>query len=228
MRMTDAPEKVEVITSVQRRRRWNAAEKMRMVEESREPGASVSLVARRHGVNPNQLFTWRRLAAHDALTAAVAGEEVVPASDYRALQEQIRELHRLLGKKTLEAEIRREALQHADPKKDCCCAGHCRRAAVPGEGRGQDPRRGPLQPGTEACPATAPRSPASAGEPTARADQGHHRGAANLWLSARARPPVSSGRARRTPTSQSQTGLADHESPRPAAGPPRWWDRAPA
>jgi transposase len=42
---------------------------------------------------------------------------VVPASDYRALQEQIRELHRLLGKKTLEAEILREALQHADPKK---------------------------------------------------------------------------------------------------------------
>jgi transposase len=90
---------------------------MRMVEESLEPGASVSLVARRHGVNPNQLFTWRRLAAHGAFTAAAAGEEVVPASDYRALQEQIRELHRLLGKKTLEAEILREALQHADPKK---------------------------------------------------------------------------------------------------------------
>ncbi|WP_408892112.1 IS3 family transposase [Neoroseomonas oryzicola] len=115
--MTDASEKVEVITSVQRRRRWSAAEKMRMVEESLELGASVSLVARRHGVNPNQPFTWRRLAAHGAFTAAAAGEEVVPASDYRALQEQIRELHHLLGKKTLEAEILREALQHADPKK---------------------------------------------------------------------------------------------------------------
>jgi transposase len=101
--MTDTLEKVEVITSRQRRRRWSAAEKMRMVEESLEPGASVSLVARRHGVNPNQLFTWRRLAAHGAFTAAAAGEEVVPASDYRALQEQIRDLHRLLGKKTLEA-----------------------------------------------------------------------------------------------------------------------------
>jgi len=103
VRMTDTLEKVEVITSRQRRRRWSAAEKMRMVEESLEPGASVSLVARRHGVNPNQLFTWRRLAAHGAFTAAAAGEEVVPASDYRALQEQIRDLHRLLGKKTLEA-----------------------------------------------------------------------------------------------------------------------------
>lgn len=117
MRMTDAPEKVEVITSVQRRRRWSAAEKMRMVEESQGPGASVSLVARRHGVNPNQLFTWRRLAADGAFTAASAGEAVVPASAWRAQQEQIRELQRLLGKKTLEVEILREALQHADPKK---------------------------------------------------------------------------------------------------------------
>ena len=41
----------------------------------------------------------------------------MPASDYRALQEQIRELHRLLGKKTLEAEILKEALQHVEPKK---------------------------------------------------------------------------------------------------------------
>jgi transposase len=163
VRMTDAPEKVEVITPVQRRRRWSAAEKMRMVEESLEPGASVSLVARRHGVDPNQLFTWRRLAAHGAFTAAAAGEEVVPASDYRALQEQIRELHRLLGKKTLEAEILREALQHADPKKDCCCAGHWRRATVPGEGRGQDPRRGALQRRAEACTGTTPRTTARAG-----------------------------------------------------------------
>ncbi|MBX6386216.1 MAG: transposase [Microbispora sp.] len=77
----------------------------------------MSLVARRHEVNPNQLFTWRRLAAQGAFTAAAAGEEVVPASDYRALQQQIRELHRLLGKKPLEAEILKEALQHADPKK---------------------------------------------------------------------------------------------------------------
>ena len=68
-------------------------------------------------MNPNQLFTWRRLATHGAFTAAAAGEEVVPASDYRALQEQVRELHRLLGKKTLEAEILKEALQHAGPKK---------------------------------------------------------------------------------------------------------------
>ena len=54
-----------------------------MVEETFEPGMTVSLVARRHGVAPNQLFTWRRLVAQGGLTAAGSGEEVVPASDYR-------------------------------------------------------------------------------------------------------------------------------------------------
>jgi transposase len=48
---------------------------------------------------------------------------VVPASEHRALQQQIRELHRLLGKKTLEAEILKEALQHAGPKKSLLLRG---------------------------------------------------------------------------------------------------------
>ena len=116
--MTNPPSRIEVVASVQRRRRWTAFEKVRMVEETFEPGMTVSLVARRHGVAPNQLFTWRRLVAQGSLTAAGSGEEVVPASDYRALQNQVRELHRLLGKKTLEAEILKEAVEHAaDLKK---------------------------------------------------------------------------------------------------------------
>jgi transposase len=53
-----------------------------------------------------------------ALTAAAgSGEQVVPASDYRALQSQVRELQRLLGKKTLEAEILKEVLEHATGSK---------------------------------------------------------------------------------------------------------------
>jgi transposase len=78
---------------------------------------TVSLVARWHGVAPNQLFTWRRLVAQGSLTAAGSGEEVVVAADYRALQNQVRELHRLLGKKTLEAEILKEALEHPGAQK---------------------------------------------------------------------------------------------------------------
>ena len=76
MSMSNPTNHVEVITSVQRRRRWTASEKVRMVEETFEPGMTVSLVARRRGVAPNQLFTWRRLVAQGSLTAAGSGEEL--------------------------------------------------------------------------------------------------------------------------------------------------------
>ena len=91
-------------------------EKVRIVEETYLPGNSVSLVARHHGIAANQLFTWRRLMAQGALTAAGAGEEVVPASELRAAHHQIRELQRLLGKKTLENEILREAVGRVTAK----------------------------------------------------------------------------------------------------------------
>jgi transposase len=111
--MTGSYPKAEILTGPERRRRWTVAEKLSMVSETREPGATVSLVARRRGVSPNQLFAWRRLAEQGALTATQAEEEVVPASTFRAQQEQIRELQRLLGKKTLENEILKEALDIA-------------------------------------------------------------------------------------------------------------------
>jgi len=55
------------VAARQRRRTWSVEEKRRIVAESLEPGASVSLIARRHDVNTNMLFTWRRqLGADDA------------------------------------------------------------------------------------------------------------------------------------------------------------------
>jgi transposase len=52
--------RVEVITSVERRRRWSSAEKQQLVSASLEPGASVSAVAREAGIHPGQLYGWRR------------------------------------------------------------------------------------------------------------------------------------------------------------------------
>jgi len=43
-----------------KRRSWSEALKRQIVAETEEPGASVSIVARRHDVNANQLFQWRR------------------------------------------------------------------------------------------------------------------------------------------------------------------------
>ena len=52
--------RVEVITSVERRRRWSSAEKEQLVAASLEAGASVSSIAREAGIHPSQLYGWRR------------------------------------------------------------------------------------------------------------------------------------------------------------------------
>ena len=111
MSMTSSNPKSEILNGPERRRRRTPAEKLAIVAETEEAGVTVSLVARRHGIVPNQLFRWRRLASQGALTATGAEESVVPASQYRSLQGHIRELQRLLGKKTMEAEILKEALE---------------------------------------------------------------------------------------------------------------------
>jgi transposase len=60
--------RVEVITSVERRRRWSSTEKQRLVAATLEPGASVSAVARDAGIHPSQLYGWRRqLCARPAI-----------------------------------------------------------------------------------------------------------------------------------------------------------------
>jgi transposase len=61
-----------------RRREWPEALKRQMVAETLEPGASVSIVARRHDVNTNQLFKWRRELLPKAVPAVVEGSTMVP------------------------------------------------------------------------------------------------------------------------------------------------------
>ncbi len=117
MSMTSTDPKSEVLKGPERRRRRTPAEKLAIVAETEEAGVTVSLVARRYGIAPNQLFRWRRLASQGALTATGAEEPVVPASEYRSLQGQIRELQRLLGKKAMEAEILKEALEFSAGSK---------------------------------------------------------------------------------------------------------------
>ena len=64
--------------SVGQRRAWSEALKRQMVAETLEPGASVSIVARRHDVNTNQLFKWRRELLPKAVPAVVEASTMVP------------------------------------------------------------------------------------------------------------------------------------------------------
>ncbi|WP_038816548.1 IS3 family transposase [Shigella dysenteriae] len=88
----------------EKRRRRTTQEKIAIVQQSFEPGMTVSLVARQHGVAASQLFLWRKQYQEGSLTAVAAGEQVVPASELAAAMKQIKELQRLLGKKTMENE----------------------------------------------------------------------------------------------------------------------------
>ena len=82
-----------------------------------QPGMTVCAVARLHGVSPSLLFNWRRLMSEGGQVAVRADEDVVAASRARELEHRVRELERLLGRKTLEVEVLREALEVARGKK---------------------------------------------------------------------------------------------------------------
>jgi transposase len=116
--MTRNNQTIEVVTvPEERRRRWSVQEKAALVKETYEPGMSVSLVARKHGISASQLFNWRKLEREGALVAVHSGESVVPASALAAARAQIAQLQRMLGKKTMEAEILRETVELAREKK---------------------------------------------------------------------------------------------------------------
>ncbi|WP_171766284.1 IS3-like element IS2 family transposase [Shigella dysenteriae] len=101
----------------EKRRRRTTQEKIAIVQQSFEPGMTVSLVARQHGVAASQLFLWRKQYQEGSLTAVAAGEQVVPASQLAAAMKQIKELQRLLAKKTMENELLKEAVEYGRGKK---------------------------------------------------------------------------------------------------------------
>jgi transposase len=108
---------IEIISDGGRRRRWSASEKLRIVEETLDDRASISVVARRNSVAPNLLYRWRRLMLEGGSVAVAEDDEVTSNRIVRQLEDRIRELERQLGRKTLEAEILREALDKSRSKK---------------------------------------------------------------------------------------------------------------
>ncbi len=76
----------------EKRRRRTTQEKIAIVQQSFEPGMTVSLVARQHGVAASQLFLWCKQYQEGSLTAVAAGEQVVPASELAAAMKQITQL----------------------------------------------------------------------------------------------------------------------------------------
>ncbi len=115
--MSETFSKVEVITGIARRRRFTTEQKLAVVAETMQPGMSLSYVARRHGLSPSLVFRWRQLMSEGGKEAIRVDDDVVGASEVRRLEERVRDLERMLGRKTLEVEILKEALDLARAKK---------------------------------------------------------------------------------------------------------------
>lgn len=107
----------KIITSVERRRKWSVEEKRQIIEETYQAGSSVSQVARKYGIIPSQLFYWRRMMESGAMKGISSEEELVPKNQIKDLERRVRELERILGKKTLENEILKEAVRIGREKK---------------------------------------------------------------------------------------------------------------
>ncbi|VAO60729.1 IS2 repressor TnpA [Klebsiella pneumoniae] len=103
-----------ILLGQEARKRKTPQEKIAIIQQTMEPGMNVSHVARLHGIQPSLLFKWKKQYQEGSLTAVAAGEEVVPASELTAALKQVRELQRLLGKKTMEVEILKEAVEYGD------------------------------------------------------------------------------------------------------------------
>jgi transposase-like protein len=108
---------VGIIADGVRRRRWSAPEKLRIVEETLDQDAGISLVARRNGVAPNLLYRWRRLMLEGGAVIVSADDDLAGNRAVRQMEDRIRELERQLGGKTLEVKILKEALDKSRSKK---------------------------------------------------------------------------------------------------------------
>lgn len=96
-----------------RRRNWTDAEKAAIVRKTYEPGGSVSVTARQHGIASSMLFRWRKMERNGELAAADEGSaSTVPVSELLAAREQIAALQRALGAMTLENQLRTLEVQH--------------------------------------------------------------------------------------------------------------------
>ena len=122
---------IEIITDGGRRRRWPAGEKLRIVVVTRYDGESISAIARRNGVAPNLLYRWRKLMLEGGSIAVTGDDSVTSNKEVREMEARIRELERQLGRKTLEVEILKEALDKSRAKKPTLLAQSLKRDDLP-------------------------------------------------------------------------------------------------
>ncbi len=135
----------ELLTGDVRRRRWTTEQKLTIIEQSFEPGETASSTARRHGVAPNLLYRRRRHLSEGGAAAVDSDEPVVGNSEVKKLEDRVRELERMLGRKTMEVEISAKPYPKRTQKNGYRGRSCCRRT-VRDEGRRRHAGRLPFKP----------------------------------------------------------------------------------
>lgn len=92
-------------------------ERRRIVEETLEPGASVAVIARSHGVNANQVFHWRKLYHEGCLDPETPATQLIPVRIAEGVSEDVRPVRFAPG--TIHIEMGKARLRvegNADPE----------------------------------------------------------------------------------------------------------------
>ena len=84
----DAGAGVSGIDAVVKRRHRSKRERRGIAEESLQPGVSVAVLARRHGVNANQVFHWRKLLREGLLEEKPAAAQLIPVRVAEVMEQQ--------------------------------------------------------------------------------------------------------------------------------------------
>lgn len=106
-----------ILFNSKRYQRFSAEQKRIFIEEAHTVDNSISIVARKYGIAPSCLYEWRRQMEEGSLQSLKSGESVVPVSEVKALKAKIRDLERILGQKTVQLEILKEAVELGREKK---------------------------------------------------------------------------------------------------------------
>ena len=99
------------------RRHLKASEKLEIVQASYQPGALVAEIARKYQVGVSSLIKWRKNALEGGLMAVKDGESGISAAEAKKLKKEIQQLQRLLGKKSLQIELLKDAVKIGQEKK---------------------------------------------------------------------------------------------------------------
>lgn len=107
---------MEVRKSITGKRLWTAEQKQSILAELEE-GCTPAEVARRHEIQLQHVYRWRRRFQEGGEIALRNDEAVVPASEVRKLETEKRALERALGEMTMERNILRDAVEIGRKKK---------------------------------------------------------------------------------------------------------------